>query len=218
MTKRARPEARPARAGWSTRRPYSCSVNVVLGITRMGWTGSAGRGVIAAGHDVADQSRVRVACVWHCGIGHLGLEDRPLATERLHQIGDSRESQAQELAVLQARNRRLVDAAQALEPALGPAIAQSCTPELAPDATETIHLLRREWPAVLRVDDPHRDRKAVGGCRPLNHRSPEASRAPRVMQRTASRTNRRDFARVTCRMQVATFRDSVGLMMEERPA
>jgi len=73
----------------------------------------------------------RAAGIWivergdHCPSVVPGFEDRPRPAERLHQIRDAGEPQAAQLAVLEARDRGLVNSAQSLQAALGPAVAMS---------------------------------------------------------------------------------------------
>jgi len=79
-------------------------------------------------------------------LGQLG-NNLPLALKRLHQSGDLRQPKAGEPTVLQARDRRLIDPARALESTLGPPVSEASPPKLDPEQPKALHLPIGERPA-----------------------------------------------------------------------
>jgi hypothetical protein len=67
--------------------------------------------------------------------------------ERLHQSSDFRQPKAGKPTVLQARDRRLIDPARALEPSLGPPVSEASPPKLDPEQPKALHLPIGERPA-----------------------------------------------------------------------
>jgi thioredoxin reductase (NADPH) len=74
-------------------------------------------------------------------------DDLPLTLKRLHQSGDLRQPKAGEPTVLEARDRRLIDPARALESTLGPPVSEASPPKLDPEQPKAFNLAIGERPA-----------------------------------------------------------------------
>jgi len=88
-------------------------------------------------------------------LGRLG-NNLPLSLECLHQSGDLRQTKAGEPTVLEARDRRLVNPARALEPSLGPPVSEAGATELDPEQPKALHLPIGERPAFGTAQRFHR--------------------------------------------------------------
>src|SRR5215210_1259096 len=81
-------------------------------------------------------------------VGRVRREDLPGALERGDQGNDPQKAQVHESAVLESRDRRLVDPPRPLESALGPATAQPCSSELLAEAPHPGGLVGTHWSAL----------------------------------------------------------------------